>query len=236
MRSHNAPVHRRGFTLAETVIAVAVVATLLTTFIAAFLFATDSMRKATRAEEADRLAYALEEELVTLRGSGEVTEYRTGFGKAFEWIRDAWREGEAVLVFHYRGELGNVRADGSLAPYLESGGVAGQDFIIQPIARRAGEVDGLAAEFQAVEGGVFVAMMTQLVFEDGGLVPGTAGSILDPRSKQAAAEADVYPEAVIAFAAEFHVLPSSTIEYVRDLLDLSDLGRPIFTRNLAVRR
>jgi prepilin-type N-terminal cleavage/methylation domain-containing protein len=76
---------RRGFTLMETVIAIGVLALLLTAFLAVFGPATTGLRKAISVQEADRLAAALERELVTLR-PGTSSDYKTGFDKAYQWI------------------------------------------------------------------------------------------------------------------------------------------------------
>ena len=54
---------RRGFTLMETVIAIGVVAVLLTTFLAVFGPASSSIRRVLSAQEAGRLTTTLEREL-----------------------------------------------------------------------------------------------------------------------------------------------------------------------------
>ena len=51
---------RDGFTLMETVIAIGVLALLLTGFLAVFAPATAGIRKAVSIQEADRLAFALQ--------------------------------------------------------------------------------------------------------------------------------------------------------------------------------
>ena len=79
---------RRGFTLMETVIAIGVVAVLLTTFLAVFGPASSSIRRALSAQEAGRLTTSLERELRTLR-VGPDDAYENSFHKAFEWIRDS---------------------------------------------------------------------------------------------------------------------------------------------------
>ena len=58
---------RRGFTLMETVIAIGVVAVLLTTFLAVFGPAQSTIRRALSAQEAGRLTTSLERELSSLR-------------------------------------------------------------------------------------------------------------------------------------------------------------------------
>jgi hypothetical protein len=53
------------------------------------------------------------------------------------------------------------------------------------------------------------------------------------------ASADLYPEAVIAFSAEFHMLPAKTAAYISGTAftkKYDSAKNPVLTRNLAVRR
>lgn len=225
---------RAGFTLAETVIAIGILAALITVFFAVFALATQGVRRAISVQDADRLAFALEQELTTLRGSDGVS---TGFDKAFNWIESGNQGADVVVVvYQYRGDArAATRADGTLTPFTGSGGVAGQDFVVQTVARRNND-PFLTADLDALVGRVFGVAMTQLVFEDGELVRGTPGEIHDPKNGGRVQQPDAYPEAVIAFTAEFFALQTSAADFIRDQLDLSTLDRPIFTRNIAVRR
>lgn len=230
---------RRGFTLMETVIAIGVLALLLTAFLAVFGPATGNLRKAISIQEADRLSAALERELVTNRPGG--ADYSTGFEKAYEWIKAAPDAGNAILLYQYRGDPSQLRADGTMEPYTENGGVAGKDFIVQPAVRQRG--DGLLLEdLAALDGRIFTVKLTQLVFSGGQLARGEAGQITDPTPDDGdtagSADSDGYPEAVIAFAAEFFIVPNSAADYVKPggKFNPANLTKPIFTRNLAVRR
>ncbi|BCX49207.1 hypothetical protein HAHE_31150 [Haloferula helveola] len=229
--------NRGGFTLMETVIAIGVLALLLTAFLAVFAPAAQGIRKAISVQEADRLAYALERELVTLR-SDDTDDFDTGFEKAYQWIEESADSSKALLIYQYRGNPGSIRSDGTMEPY-KGDGVAGQDFIVQPVVRRRDSAE-LQEDLKALEGRVFTARLTQLVFDGGELRKGTAGTISDPTpgdgDTASGAGADGYPEAYIAFAAEFFSVPNSSYTYIRDRLDLDQLENPIFTRNLAVRR
>jgi hypothetical protein len=102
----------------------------------------------------------------------------------------------------------------------------------------------LEDDLGAIDGPAFFVRMSQLVFENGALTQGEAGKIVNPHSGAAVSSAAEYHEAVIAFSAEFYILRSNSLNYINNL-DLSDgdsdgrpdsLGRPLFTRNLAVRR
>lgn len=230
-----------GFTLMETVIAIGVLAVLLTAFLAVFTPAAQGIRKAISVQEADRLAYALETELVTLR-NGAGSDYSTGFDKAFEWILSSSEGGTSdntLIIYQYRGEPDSSRSDGTLEPFTGSG-AAGEDFIVQPMVRRRGD-PFLANDLAALEGRIFTARLTQLVMDNEEMKKGTAGQINDPTPGDGDAggpfnDAEEYPEAVIPFVAEFYQVPNTAVDYVQNRLDLDDLGTPMFTRNLAVRR
>ena len=126
-------------------------------------------------------------------------------------------------------------------------GEPGKDYIVQSMVRRVGEKENgkdlLEEDLKAIEGSVFFVKPTQLVFYDGVLKPVVPGNIYSA-NLIVADNAAAYKEAVIAFSAEFHSLPTKTFSY------LSKTGandpfttrfnsttiKPIFTRNLAVRR
>lgn len=219
----------------ETVIAIGVLAVLLTGFIAVFAPATAGIRKAIGIQEADRLVFALEKELVTLR-SGSSSEYETGFAKAYEWIEGSSNSGEAVLVYQYRAQIGETpRSDGTAEPYTRTDGVAGENFVMQPIARRKSDPQ-LMDDLEALEGRLYAVKMTQLVFDGNKLELGDEGKIAPPSGEGSSSSAENYPDAVIAFASEFFLLPSTSAQYVENNLNIDDLKSPVFTRNLAVRR
>ncbi|MBB5352602.1 prepilin-type N-terminal cleavage/methylation domain-containing protein [Haloferula luteola] len=226
----------RGFTLMETVIAIGVLAVLLTAFLAVFGPAAQGIRRAVSVQDADRLAYALEKELVTLRtGSGD--SYTTGFEKAYNWIKESTEE--PLLIYQYKGNPESIRDDGTMEPYTDQNGTAGEDFIVQPVVRRRGDPE-MEEELRAIEGRVFTAKLTQLVFNGESWVKGEAGDIVDPTPDDGDASSgsgvESYPEAVIAFSAEFYAVPNNSYEYISSRLNVDNLTNPIFVRNLAVRR
>ncbi|MFC7337067.1 prepilin-type N-terminal cleavage/methylation domain-containing protein [Haloferula chungangensis] len=227
---------RRGFTLMETVIAIGVLALLLTGFLAVFAPATAGIRKAVSIQEADRLAFALQKELVLLRGDNPTQN--TGFEKAYDWIKGSTTNNTALLVYQYRSVIdGSLRSDGTPEPYTSAGGVAGEDFIVQPMVRQKSDPE-LKSDLQALEGRVYAAKLVQLVFNSNGeLERGAEGKITSPTGGAGGTSAETYPEAVIAFAAEFHLLPNSAHGYITgSQFNLTKLNQPVFTRNLAVRR
>ncbi|GAA5482292.1 type IV pilus modification PilV family protein [Haloferula sargassicola] len=236
MRFNRSTTGRDGFTLMETVIAIGVLAVLLTAFLAVFGPAAQGIRRAVSVQDADRLAYALEKELVTLR-SGSTGSYTTGFEKAYNWIKES--ADEPLLIYQYKGDPKSIREDGTMEPYTESVGTAGEDFIVQPVVRRRGSPE-LEQELKALQGRVFTAKLTQLVFNGESWVKGEAGQITDPTpddgDTMAGDNVDSYPEAVIAFSAEFFSVPNASFQYIQSKLNVDNLTNPVFVRNLAVRR
>lgn len=227
---------RPGFTLLETVIAIGVLAVLLTGFMVVFAPAAEGIRKSINVQQADRLASTLERELVTLRD----TDYTTGFDKAFEWIKDSNTAGDSLLVYQYRGRTGSLRSDGTPTPEPSlKDKLVGDDYVVVPMVRRKSDANFLT-DLDAVEGAVYLVKCTQLVFDANGLILGTAGAIRDPKvaGGGGASTSDAYPEAVIAFSADFFMLPAKSRDYFNGAFTtkFSSFKNPVFTRNLAARR
>jgi len=241
----------KAFTLTETVIAIGVLAVLLTGFIAVFTPAAQGIRRSISSEQADRLTTTLENELTTLRANSEspapAPAFVTSFDKAFKWIQEGNKqEGNKptnaipIFVYQYRGDPTSIRPDGTPTPKTTITGEPGKDYIVQSMARRIGDTE-LEKDLKAIEGSVFFVKPTQLVFAAGELKPGTAGKIMNADTPATqAADAASYKEAVIAFSAEFHNVPTKSIAYLKSPTFTtrfnSTTNKPIFTRNLATRR
>jgi prepilin-type N-terminal cleavage/methylation domain-containing protein len=241
---------RRGFTLLETVIAIGVLAVLLTGFMIVFAPAAAGIRKSMTVQEADRLASTIEQEIVNLRSGEESTDYVTGFDKAYRWIEDSMKKSspEVVFVYQYRGSLTKSRTDGSPEPVKATDGVPGADYAVVPMARRrtsltSGSDPFFEKDLQALEGRVYAVKVKQLVYSGGQMIASTKEVIEDPTPGEAITGttppvSGKYPEAVIAFSAEFYNLQSSSPSFLKTggKFDSSKLKTPVFTRNLAVRR
>lgn len=229
---------KRAFTLLETVIAIGVLAVLLTTFMTVFGPASQGIRRAINVQEADRLASSLENEMSTLRPDEKTASIKSGFDKAFNWITQANQDDNLIYVYQYRGDPAQIRPDNSYQPYTDVKGVAGRDFIVQGIARRRS--DPLVVEdLEALEGRLFVVKLTQLVPDNNGaLAPGTAGQVVNPKGGAAVTLPDDFEEGAIAFVAEFFTPTTVASNYIRagGALTADKLKDPLFVRNIAVRR
>jgi len=228
-----------AFTLMETVIAIGVLAVLITSFMAVFGPATQGIRRAIDVQEADRLVATLEKELSILREPSATG--KTAFDKAFDWIRDSGgndADDKLIMLYQYRGDPDELRSDGTMEPHKRADGVAGKDYVIQSMARLRN--DSLFIEdLGALEGRVFAVRTRQLVYKNNALAPvDQPGQIQGMNDGGKVASADDYPDAVIAFTAEFYSLPSNSVAYLSPggALKAENLKKPVFTRNLAVRR
>ena len=230
---------KRGFTLLETVIAIGVLAVLLTGFMVVFAPAAEGIRKSINVQQADRMASSLEQELVTLRKGEETVDIKTGFSKSFDWIKKSNTATDALFAYQYRGKVSTLRTDGTPEPEPSlSGKTPGQDYVVVPMVRRRSDPKFLK-DLEAIEGGVYLVKCNQLVFNAGQLKAGTPGTIIDPKGTAPAANADAYPEAVIAFTGEFYLMPAKSAGYLTGTAfttKFPTLKSPVFSRNLAVRR
>lgn len=234
VRSHS----RRGFTLLETVISIGVLAVLLSAFLAVFGPATTGIRRAISTQEADRLSSALVSELSTRREGTQTNDYTSGFDKGFNWIKDASDSGKTIFVYQYRANPNSgLRSDGSMEPYTSVNGVAGKDYIVQPMARQRDD-SMLADDLEVLEGRVFAVKPTQLVSNQGALTLGSAGTISDPETGSTVSDSTAYTGSVIPFSAEFFEVPSNAPAFLKTggAFDMSKLKSPLFSRNLAVNR
>jgi hypothetical protein len=167
----------------------------------------------------------------------------SGFGKAYEWIKDSYAVENALFVYQYRGDPASQRPDGTLEPVKKLDGTPGKDFVVQPICRRASD-QLFYEDLEGIEGGVFMVKCTQLTYTSGGqqmeAKTGNRGAINDPSGTGASGNsAEDYPAAVIAFSAEFFSMPAKTPDFFRSQgfkKRFEEFKNPIFVRNLAIRR
>lgn len=157
---------KKGFTLAETVLALAVVGLLMTTFMAVFLPSRKSIQGSLALQEADRVTSSLTTELSILRPN-ERQKYKTAFEKAFDWMQKTDIASRSILIYNYRGDLSRPeRSDGSFQPYSGKQAVPGSNTMMTTAVILA-EKDRMRFEedIKAIVGPVFVVRMTQFVWD-----------------------------------------------------------------------
>ncbi len=239
---------KRGFTLMETVIAILVLAVLLTGFLTVFTPAAQGIRRSISTQQADRLNATLLKDMSTLRGSAAddpSDSLATGFDKAFTWIQEGNAPETAIFVYQYRGDKSQPprTTDGTLQPMNRIEGKPGIDYIIQTAARRVDD-DAFFEDLEAIVGPLFYVIPTQLVYSGNELILGELGVIKNPDGNPAATPSD-YTDAVITFSAAFHMAPAVSKSYLEGskfaekfnlAIQSSSNLKPVFIRNLAVRR
>lgn len=236
---------QRGFTLMETVIAILVLAVLLTGFLTVFTPAAQGIRRSISTQQADRLKATLEKDMSTLRTGESTATITTGFDKAFTWIKEGNSADTAIFVYQYRGDQSvAARSDGTMQPLTKIEGEPGVDYITQTAARRAD--DSLFYEdLDAIVGPLFYVIPIQLVSDNNELVLGTPGQITIPGGDVVAATPAAYTDAVITFSAAFYITPTVSVNYIQGdsfntkftaAAQIDSDVKPVFIRNLAVRR
>jgi len=239
MKTHNSTSPKRGFTLVESVIALGILVVLITGFLAVFGPAAETIRKTLSIDEASRLQATLEYELTHLREGGEKPRYQEDpFRKALDWISRSHEKDTTILVYKYKADPGQIRTDGTLEPAERTPGIAGRDFILQPMVRRIND-RFLEADLEVAEGRVFFVKLRQLVYRGEGIrVSEEIGTIVDPHDpgEDFANNPEGFPEAVLAFEAEYYTLPTTSYNFLSNAFDPENFTRPIFSRNLSVRR
>lgn len=240
MKSNSHRRNAKGFSLVEVVIAIGIVAILLSTFMAVFTPAQKNIKQALSVRDVNRMASTLEKEMSDYH-SHEVNEYTSAFDKAYLWIKDSSSSSAdnyppvPVFVYQYKAMMNQEDPNnGRLLPYDPSvGGIAGKDFITKTVARRKGD-PSLKAELAAgvVTGPVYVVRMTQLLQTEEGLEVST-----NPGTIEGGADSKTYEDAQISFQAEFFRLKANQYSYVNgNKWDFKKLSRPVATHNMAVRR
>jgi hypothetical protein len=233
-----------GFTLMETVIAIGVLAVMLTAFMGVFAPAAKNIRRAINVQDADRLASGLEKELGTFRvGDVKAGAADTAFNKAYSWIENSHSNNSVILCYQYRGNPSSLRADGSMEPYIQPNGQSGRDFVVQSMYRLRSD-SLVAADLKARVGRIFFVKLTQLVMDNNnGLVIGRPGEIVNPPALPnsiplTGSGADAYNDATIPFVAEFYDLPTTDPAFVATggKFNPANYPNPLFSRNLSVRR
>lgn len=243
MKNSSTP-KKRGFTLMETVIAIGVLAMLLTAFMAVFGPAARGIRKSINVQEADRMASALELELSTLRTNERSGSMSSAFQKAYDWIEKSHSDDKnnLILCYQYRGNPSEIRADGTMEPYTAKEGIPGEDYIVQPIVRRLSN-QFIAEDMKARQGRIFFIKLTQLVPENGGLRKGDPGIIESPKQSDTVSVslsgdgAASYSSAVLPYVAEFYEINTTDWNFISGpAFKPQEATNPMFSRNQAVRR
>lgn len=249
----NSHLRRRkgGFTLMETLLAVALVGILVSIFLTVFVPARGMVQQALTKQESERVTGTLRAEMGTIRpneraGSNSKksspTKYLTAFDKAFYWILKSKKPSSSIVIYSYRADTSkNPRADGSFPAVSANKSVPGKNS--QLVTMACPMDDPMHKnEIKDAVGPVFIVKMTQLVpnGKDGSYnlakAPGQIQGGTSPESYFSSSDNDAkaYGGAIF-FRADFYLMyPPNPARYRNR--SWKRMGRPLFSANMSFHR
>lgn len=237
-----------GFTLMETLLAVALVGLLLSIFLTVFVPARGMVQQALTRQESERMTGILRAELATLRpneqpGSGArkstPTKYISSFDKGFYWLLKSKSPSTAIVIFSYRADTTKTpRIDGSFPAVPASRSIPGRN--TQLVTMACPMNDTLhSKDIRDAVGPVFLVRMTQLLPTGNGEFqlassPGTISGANAPENYFSTDEKNPWGGAIF-YRADFYLMsPPNPARYRNK--SWAQLGRPLFSANLSFRR
>ncbi len=240
--------HLRGFTLMETLLAVALVGVMLSIFLTVFVPARGMVRQALTRQESERITGILRAEINTLRGdelagdakTSSEDKYLTTFAKGFYWLKKSARPSKSIVIFSYRADLSKTpRADGSYPAVPAGKGVPGKNMQLVSIACPMD--DPLHRDdIRDAVGPVFLVKMTQLKHQEAGRyrMVNEPGRIIEASTPEEFVSKPGVANAwggVIFCRADFYLMsPPNPARYKGKKWD--KLGKPLFSANLSFHR
>ncbi len=242
-------IQRGGFTLMETLLAIALVGTLLSIFLTVFVPARGMVQQALTRQDAERITGILRAEMSFLRADEEApasanassaNSYLSAFDKSFFWLKGCSKPSSSIVIFSYRADLSKTpRADGSYPSVPAAKSVPGQNSQLVSIACPMDDKLHKDDIPNAV-GPVFLVRMTQLEQKKNGefkpvATPGTIASANSPEKYSSApGDANAWG-GVIFYRADFFLMsPPNPARYKGKTW--KQLGRPLFSANLSFHR
>ncbi len=239
----------RGFTLMETLLAVALVGTLVSIFLTVFLPARGMVRQALTRQESERITGILRTEMSTLRADetanasqkkSSLGKYLSAFDKSFYWMLRSKNPATSIVIFSYRADTSKPqRADGTFPPMPAAKSVPGVNSQLVTIACPMD--DALhRKDIRDAVGPVFLVRMNQLIPQADGQFrlakqPGTIGGASSPENFVSSENEKEGWGGVVFFRADFFLMTPPDPDRYRGKA-WSKLGRPLFSANLSFRR
>lgn len=240
---------RGGFTLMETLLAVALVGTLVSIFLTVFVPARGLVQQALTKQEAERITGILRAEMGTIRPNERAGanarassdgKYLTPFDKGFYWLLKSKRPSTSIVIFSYRANLTKgARVDGTYPALPANKAVPGKNSqlvsIACPMDDRLHKND-----IKDAVGPVFVVKMTQLVrkgMKGGYGLAGSPGTITEagsPEDYYSKDEKNPWGGTIFYRADFYHMSPPNPARY-KDR-SWKRMGRPLFSANMSFHR
>lgn len=242
------PRKAKGFTLMETLLAVALIGMLISIFLTVFVPARGMVQKALTKQESDRVISILRAELNTVRESERSKDnkasspgsYTCPFDKGFYWILASTKPSTSVVVFSYRADTkASVRADGSYPPIPITESRPGGDTQLVSMACTMDNPIHKKDIMHAV-GPVFLVKLTQIEPDHTGVyrlakAPGIISKASSPQKYFSSEDSSNPWGGAIFFRADFYLMvPPNPARYKNR--PWSRVGRPIFSTNMSIRR
>lgn len=230
---------KKGFTLMETLLAMALVATLVSIFLTVFVPSRRMVQEAITKQDAERVAGILKAEVATLRTSDRKL-YKTSFDKGFSWLQKTSHPSSSIVVFSYRADMsGAQKADGTYPAVLPGKQTKLANTQILTVACPVD--DPLHKDdIRFSVGPAFLVKMTQLTPNNRGEMvlapkPGVIQGASSPDQYCSDANSKTPFGAVIFYRADFYLMsPPNPDRYKGRSWDT--LGRPVFSSNLSFTR
>lgn len=238
--------HRKaGFTLMETLLAVALVGMLISIFITVFVPVRGMIQQALAKQDADRVVSTLRAELNTLRanersnGSGSsANSYTSAFDKGFYWLRGSKNPATSIVIFSYRADTTKGRrADGTYPPIPANRVKAGKDnqltTVVCPMNSNLHRSD-----LQHAVGTVYLVKLSQILPDNEryrvSTSPGSIDGASSPESYFSKDETNPWGGFIMC-RADFYIMYPVNPERYRGRT-WSRVGRPVFSANISFRR
>ena len=228
----------------ETLLALALVATLVSIFLVVFVPARGMVQKSLAQQDAERLIGVLRTEMRTIRnderttGKSSESQYRTTFDKGFYWLKKTDSPKTAIVIFSYREDLSkNPEPDGTRPPIPARESVPGETSNLVTIACPVDDKVH-AAHIKDAVGPVYVVRMTQLEFKGGEFKPvSKPGIVSGYNSPEDYLEKCVNFEVggpTLFYRADFFLLSSANPALLKNKKDWKRLGQPIFSSTMSI--
>ena len=232
-----------GFTLMETLLALALVSTLVSIFLVVFVPARGMVQSALAKQDTDRLVGVLRGEFKTIRnderttGKSSSSKYASAFDKAFYWIKKTSQPDTAILIYSYREDLSQKpRKDGTRKPIPAYESIPGETSNLITIACPVDDpihVD----ELRDAVGPIYLVRMTMQEFKgekwERVSKPGDISGAGAPAEYLAQCAKNPIGGAALLFVADFYLLQSTDAQLLQGK-KWADLGKPIFSANMSV--
>ncbi|MBE6416931.1 MAG: hypothetical protein E7033_00530 [Akkermansiaceae bacterium] len=232
-----------GFTLMETLLALALVSTLVSIFLVVFVPARGMVQSALAKQDTDRLVGVLRGEFKTIRnderttGKSSATKYASAFDKAFYWIKKTGKPESAILIYSYREDLSQKpRKDGTRKPIPAYESIPGETSHLITIACPVDDPIH-EDELRDAVGPVYLVRLTMQEYKgdkwERVSKPGDIAGAGSPAEYLAKCDKNPAGGAALLFVADFFLLQSSDARLLAGK-KWSDMGKPIFSANMSV--